>query len=109
MYVTILNHKSILSVCPGAVNAILDSLEEIQCLTDCGDRDMDLLYSVFDDTQLHSLLNVSTCNFLLLLSSETSVLKIAVFLFWFPELPQSNQSNRTKQLKLYFFIAAQIA
>ncbi len=43
-----------------AVSQILDSLEEIQCLTDCSDRDVDFLQSVFEDTQLHALLDVST-------------------------------------------------
>ena len=42
-----------------AVSAVLDSLEEIQCLTDCSDKDMDFLQSVFEDTQLHALLEVS--------------------------------------------------
>ncbi len=42
-----------------AVSQILDSLEEIQCLTDCSDRDLDFLQSVFEDTQLHALLDVS--------------------------------------------------
>ena len=53
-----------------AVAQILDSLEEIQCLTDCGDdvtggasagSSTDFLQSVFTDKQLHALLNVSTC------------------------------------------------
>ena len=45
-----------------AVSQILDSLEEIQCLTDCSDRDVDFLQSVFEDTQLHALLDVSIVN-----------------------------------------------
>ncbi|PAA60963.1 hypothetical protein BOX15_Mlig017123g1 [Macrostomum lignano] len=41
-----------------AVSAILDSLEEIQCLTDCTERDRELLQSVFEDDTLHSLLEL---------------------------------------------------
>ena len=41
-----------------AVSQILDSLEEIQCLTDCNERDVDFLHAVFEDTQLHALLEV---------------------------------------------------
>ena len=44
----------------GAVSQILDSLEEIQCLTDCSETDVDFLQSVFEDTQLHALLEVSS-------------------------------------------------
>lgn len=43
----------------GAVAQVLDSLEEIQCLTDCDERDLDFLHTVFEDNQLHSLLDVS--------------------------------------------------
>ncbi|XP_064639314.1 peripheral plasma membrane protein CASK-like isoform X2 [Lineus longissimus] len=39
-----------------AVSQILDSLEEIQCLTDCKDKDVDFLQSLFEDSQLHALL-----------------------------------------------------
>lgn len=45
---------------PGAVAQVLDSLEEIQCLTDCDERDLDFLHTVFEDNQLHSLLDVSS-------------------------------------------------
>ena len=43
-----------------AVSQILDSLEEIQCLTECNENDVDFLQSVFEDNQLHALLYVST-------------------------------------------------
>ncbi|XP_041482515.1 peripheral plasma membrane protein CASK-like [Lytechinus variegatus] len=43
----------------GAVAQVLDSLEEIQCLTDCDEKDLDFLHTIFEDTQLHSLLDVS--------------------------------------------------
>ncbi|XP_074658560.1 peripheral plasma membrane protein CASK-like [Tubulanus polymorphus] len=42
----------------GAVSQVLDSLEEIQCLTDGTDKDVDFLQSVFEDTQLHALLDL---------------------------------------------------
>lgn len=45
----------------GAVSQVLDSLEEIQCLTECSDTDKDFLEQVFADTQLHSLLEVGFC------------------------------------------------
>uniref|UniRef100_A0A1I8IH92 Peripheral plasma membrane protein CASK n=1 Tax=Macrostomum lignano TaxID=282301 RepID=A0A1I8IH92_9PLAT len=41
-----------------AVSAVLDSLEEIQCLTECTEQDRDLLQAVFQDDTLHSLLEV---------------------------------------------------
>ncbi|XP_064639323.1 peripheral plasma membrane protein CASK-like isoform X10 [Lineus longissimus] len=41
-----------------AVSQILDSLEEIQCLTDCKDKDVDFLQSLFEDSQLHALLEL---------------------------------------------------
>ena len=44
----------------GAVAQVLDSLEEIQCLTDCDEKDLDFLHGIFEDNQLHSLLNVSS-------------------------------------------------
>lgn len=43
----------------GAVSAILDSLEEMQCLTECTEQDVDFLNGVFQDQTLHSLLEVS--------------------------------------------------
>ncbi|XP_060077943.1 peripheral plasma membrane protein CASK-like isoform X3 [Ylistrum balloti] len=42
----------------GAVSQVLDSLEEIQCLTDCSDTETDLIEKVFQDTKLHALLNL---------------------------------------------------
>ncbi|XP_063967725.1 peripheral plasma membrane protein CASK-like isoform X3 [Lytechinus pictus] len=42
----------------GAVAQVLDSLEEIQCLTDCDEKDLDFLHTIFEDTQLHSLLDL---------------------------------------------------
>ncbi|KAG8182438.1 hypothetical protein JTE90_012452 [Oedothorax gibbosus] len=42
-----------------AVSAVLDSLDDIHCLTDCPERDREFLMSVLDDTQLRKLLNVS--------------------------------------------------
>lgn len=41
-----------------AVSLILDSLDEIHCLTDCTDKDRDFLQSVLEDTQLHVLLDL---------------------------------------------------
>ncbi|XP_052830557.1 peripheral plasma membrane protein CASK isoform X3 [Octopus bimaculoides] len=41
-----------------AVSQVLDSLEEIQCLTDCAEADKDFLESVLQDTKLHALLNL---------------------------------------------------
>lgn len=46
-------------VCAGAVSQVLDSLEEIHALTDCSEKDMDFLHSVFQDQHLHTLLDVS--------------------------------------------------
>ena len=43
----------------GAVSQVLDSLEEIHALTDCSEKDMDFLHSVFEDQHLHTLLDVS--------------------------------------------------
>lgn len=43
----------------GAVSQVLDSLEEIHALTDCSEKDMDFLHSVFQDQHLHTLLDVS--------------------------------------------------
>ncbi|XP_025080182.1 peripheral plasma membrane protein CASK-like [Pomacea canaliculata] len=42
----------------GAVSQVLDSLEEIQCLTDCTEEDCVLLESVFHDKRLCALLNL---------------------------------------------------
>jgi len=42
-----------------AVSQILDSLEDVQCLTDTSDHDVHFLQDVFEDVQLHALLNVS--------------------------------------------------
>lgn len=53
-------------VCPcacgfvGAVSQVLDSLEEIHALTDCSEKDLDFLHSVFQDQHLHTLLDVRT-------------------------------------------------
>ncbi|KAF7214923.1 transcript variant X15 [Nothobranchius furzeri] len=45
-------------VCTGAVSQVLDSLEEIHALTDCSEKDMDFLHSVFQDQHLHTLLDL---------------------------------------------------
>ncbi|KAK2527101.1 Cask [Columba guinea] len=42
----------------GAVSQVLDSLEEIHALTDCSEKDLDFLHSVFQDQHLHTLLDV---------------------------------------------------
>ncbi|XP_056289983.1 peripheral plasma membrane protein CASK isoform X18 [Pseudoliparis swirei] len=42
----------------GAVSQVLDSLEEIHALTDCSEKDLDFLHSVFQDQHLHTLLNL---------------------------------------------------
>ncbi|XP_061678674.1 peripheral plasma membrane protein CASK isoform X2 [Syngnathoides biaculeatus] len=42
----------------GAVSQVLDSLEEIHALTDCSEKDLDFLHSVFQDQHLHSLLDL---------------------------------------------------
>ncbi|XP_056289960.1 peripheral plasma membrane protein CASK isoform X16 [Pseudoliparis swirei] len=41
-----------------AVSQVLDSLEEIHALTDCSEKDLDFLHSVFQDQHLHTLLNL---------------------------------------------------
>ncbi|KAG0425928.1 hypothetical protein HPB47_026921 [Ixodes persulcatus] len=41
----------------GAVSTVLDSLDDIHCLTDCSERDRDFLLSVLEDSQLHALLD----------------------------------------------------
>ena len=46
----------------GAVSQVLDSLEEIHALTDCSEKDLDFLHSVFQDQHLHTLLDVSHTN-----------------------------------------------
>lgn len=51
----------VVCVCLGAVSQVLDSLEEIHALTDCSEKDLDFLHSVFQDQHLHILLDVSTC------------------------------------------------
>uniref|UniRef100_A0A4W5KNT6 Calcium/calmodulin-dependent serine protein kinase b n=1 Tax=Hucho hucho TaxID=62062 RepID=A0A4W5KNT6_9TELE len=45
-------------VCVGAVSQVLDSLEEIHALTDCSEKDLDFLHSVFQDQHLHTLLDL---------------------------------------------------
>lgn len=42
----------------GAVSQVLDSLEEIHALTDCSEKDIDFLHSVFQDQHLHTLLDL---------------------------------------------------
>ncbi|XP_078694157.1 peripheral plasma membrane protein CASK-like isoform X44 [Branchiostoma floridae x Branchiostoma belcheri] len=46
------------SVCSSAVAQVLDSLEEIHALTDGNEKDMEFLHSVFQDTNLHALLEL---------------------------------------------------
>ncbi|XP_048240911.1 peripheral plasma membrane protein CASK-like isoform X6 [Haliotis rufescens] len=41
-----------------AVSQVLDSLEEIECLADCTEQEKDFFESVFQDTKLHSLLEL---------------------------------------------------
>ncbi|KAM9835931.1 calcium/calmodulin-dependent serine protein kinase b isoform 5-T5 [Aulostomus maculatus] len=41
-----------------AVSQVLDSLEEIHALTDCSEKDMEFLHSVFQDQHLHTLLDL---------------------------------------------------
>ncbi|XP_026073627.1 peripheral plasma membrane protein CASK-like isoform X6 [Carassius auratus] len=41
-----------------AVSQVLDSLEEIHALTDCSEKDLDFLHSVFQDHHLHTLLEL---------------------------------------------------
>ncbi|XP_069388875.1 peripheral plasma membrane protein CASK isoform X25 [Paralichthys olivaceus] len=41
-----------------AVSQVLDSLEEIHGLTDCSEKDLDFLHSVFQDQHLHTLLDL---------------------------------------------------
>lgn len=40
------------------MSQVLDSLEEMQCLTDCTGEEKDLIEKVFQDTKLHALLLV---------------------------------------------------
>ncbi|XP_078311146.1 peripheral plasma membrane protein CASK-like isoform X9 [Crassostrea virginica] len=49
-----LNEEEVTSA--GAVSQVLDSLEEMQCLTDCTGEEKDLIEKVFQDTKLHALL-----------------------------------------------------
>ncbi|XP_052784651.1 peripheral plasma membrane protein CASK-like [Mya arenaria] len=42
----------------GAVSHVLDSLEEITCLTDCAGNEEEFLMHVLEDTRLHLLLNL---------------------------------------------------
>ncbi|XP_055925445.1 peripheral plasma membrane protein CASK-like isoform X4 [Argiope bruennichi] len=42
----------------GAVSLILDSLDDIHCLTECPEHEREFLMSVLDDTQLHALLDI---------------------------------------------------
>ena len=42
------------------MSQVLDSLEEITCLTDCTVGEAEFLEDVLQDTRLHNLLNVST-------------------------------------------------
>ncbi|KAG7251587.1 hypothetical protein CRUP_001723 [Coryphaenoides rupestris] len=39
---------------------VLDSLEEIHTLTECSEKDLDFLHSVFQDQHLHTLLDASS-------------------------------------------------
>ncbi|XP_047670754.1 peripheral plasma membrane protein CASK isoform X4 [Tachysurus fulvidraco] len=41
-----------------AISQVLDSLEEIHALTDCSEKDLDFLHSVFQDQHLHTLLDL---------------------------------------------------
>ncbi|KAF8789475.1 Peripheral plasma membrane protein CASK like protein [Argiope bruennichi] len=43
-----------------AVSLILDSLDDIHCLTECPEHEREFLMSVLDDTQLHALLDISS-------------------------------------------------
>ncbi|GIY83039.1 hypothetical protein CEXT_308761 [Caerostris extrusa] len=43
-----------------AVSMVLDSLDDIHCLTECPEHEREFLLSVLDDTNLHALLDVST-------------------------------------------------
>lgn len=61
-----LRYKVLFNFVKGAVSQILDSLEEIQYLTDCSAQEKDLIERVFQDTKLHALLNVSKYCYLLL-------------------------------------------
>ncbi|XP_022239757.1 peripheral plasma membrane protein CASK-like isoform X2 [Limulus polyphemus] len=45
-------------VTSAAVSAVLDSLDDIHCLTDCSERERDFLLSVLEDSQLHALLDL---------------------------------------------------
>nr|CAH8838357.1 unnamed protein product [Trichobilharzia regenti] len=45
-------------VTSAAVSAVLDSFEEMQCLTECFEKDTDLFQPVFEDEHLHCLLEL---------------------------------------------------
>ncbi|VDP58897.1 unnamed protein product [Schistosoma curassoni] len=45
-------------VTSAAVSAVLDSFEEMQCLTECFEKDSDLFQPVFEDEHLHCLLEL---------------------------------------------------
>ncbi|CAH8493350.1 unnamed protein product [Heterobilharzia americana] len=45
-------------VTSAAVSAVLDSFEEMQCLTECFEKDADLFQPVFEDEHLHCLLEL---------------------------------------------------
>lgn len=60
VYIWVYNFRMCVRACTGAVSQVLDSLEEIHALTDCSEKDMDFLHSVFQDQHLHTLLDVST-------------------------------------------------
>ena len=67
-------------MCVSAVSQILDSLEDVQCLTNTTTDDH-FLADVFEDSQLHALLNVSALSFLaFIIASVTSCPAILVFL-----------------------------
>ncbi|GFY48454.1 hypothetical protein TNIN_356411 [Trichonephila inaurata madagascariensis] len=52
-------------VTSAAVSMVLDSLDDIHCLTECPEHEREFLMSVLDDTHLHALLDVSTLCFYL--------------------------------------------
>lgn len=59
----------------GAVSQVLDSLEEIHALTDCSEKDLDFLHSVFQDQHLHTLLDVGDTPFS---SSQAAMCQLAL-------------------------------
>ncbi|KAK1903213.1 Peripheral plasma membrane protein CASK, partial [Dissostichus eleginoides] len=52
--------------------SVLDSLEEIHALTDCSEKDLDFLHSVFQDQHLHTLLDTCSSRLDLLLQDEAT-------------------------------------